>query len=179
MKRWMMGGVFLLSGLMTAPSQAGEWQLFPEMVFYNADALRSANLGGLAVNYRFHSDWAVSGECYAGKVSYDGRLSPDVDDGDLFLVAIADIVFNTPARFGDEGDPWRAQIYTSAGPMWVKAGKAKGWGGYIGGGMDVYTRWPWLAVRFDLKNFFYRLPNPRGSGFNSDMSFALGPLFIF
>lgn len=51
--------------------------------------------------------------------------------------------------------------------------------GIIGGGLKVYTGWPWLAIRVDVNNYIHPTPNPNGDTINSDMGFNAGVSLLF
>ncbi len=51
--------------------------------------------------------------------------------------------------------------------------------GVIGGGIIVYTPWPWFAARVDVTNYIHPTPNPSGDTINADINFAAGVSFFF
>ncbi len=174
--------LFFLCLLFSGAVFAGDKMLFqvgPEVVFYSGDHLRSFTAGGAVFEIRPLDEWSFFVEALLGKVSSDVRLSPLLADGDRMLVVSGGVQFNTPALFGDKNDPWRAELYTSFGPALMWMGDSKSAAGFLGGGMNVYTAWKHLAIRFDLKSYFYSMRNDLGSDFCSDISFNIGPVFIF
>jgi len=51
--------------------------------------------------------------------------------------------------------------------------------GVIGGGIKIYTGWPWLAIRIDVNTYLHPTPNPTGDTFNGDISMNGGVSFLF
>jgi outer membrane beta-barrel protein len=51
--------------------------------------------------------------------------------------------------------------------------------GMIGGGLKVYTGWPWFAIRVDVNNYIHPTPNPTGDTINADIAFNAGVSFLF
>ncbi|MFH1874927.1 MAG: hypothetical protein ABH859_07070 [Pseudomonadota bacterium] len=51
--------------------------------------------------------------------------------------------------------------------------------GMIGGGMKIYTGWPWLAFRVDVNSYLHPTPNPTGDTFNADIGMMGGVSFLF
>lgn len=51
--------------------------------------------------------------------------------------------------------------------------------GMIGGGLKIYTGWPWFAIRVDVNNYIHPTPNPMGDTINSDIAFNAGVSFLF
>jgi len=50
--------------------------------------------------------------------------------------------------------------------------------GMLGGGMKIYTKIPWLALRFDVSTYMYSLPRLTDSKFADDWVFSVGPSFL-
>lgn len=51
--------------------------------------------------------------------------------------------------------------------------------GVLGGGLKLFFKPSWLALRFDINTYMYSLPRLNDSKFADDWSFTLGPSFLF
>jgi hypothetical protein len=51
--------------------------------------------------------------------------------------------------------------------------------GLLGGGLKVFFKPSWLALRFDVNTYLYSLPRLTDSKFADDWSFTVGPSFLF
>jgi len=51
--------------------------------------------------------------------------------------------------------------------------------GLLGGGLKVYFKPAWLALRFDVNTYLYSLPRLTDSKFADDWTFTVGPSFLF
>jgi outer membrane beta-barrel protein len=51
--------------------------------------------------------------------------------------------------------------------------------GVVGGGLKIFFKQPWLALRFDVTTYLYSLPRLTDSKFADDWSFTVGPSFLF
>lgn len=172
----------LINGQVVAQEQTKEqgnsFYFIPQAVFYSGDTMRSFMLPGVTINYRFADNWEIGSSVYFAKAKLDQTAATVYNDKQRFYLADIAISYLTPIRIGAESDPWRADIYASLGFSYLSLGN-NGYGGFVGGGMNIYTKYSWLSLHFDLKNIFYSLSNNAGSDFNSDMTFAFGPSLSF
>lgn len=51
--------------------------------------------------------------------------------------------------------------------------------GVVGGGMKIYTGWPWLAARVDINTYIHPTPVPNGTKYDADVATVLGLSFMF
>ncbi len=51
--------------------------------------------------------------------------------------------------------------------------------GTVGGGMKVYTKWPWLVPRIDVNSYIHPTPNDSGTTYDADIATILGLSFVF
>jgi hypothetical protein len=51
--------------------------------------------------------------------------------------------------------------------------------GMIGGGIKIFFKQKWLAIRFDVNTYMYSIPRIADSKFSDDWTFTLGPSFLF
>ena len=174
--------IALVAAALTLPAAAraegpGEpdHEIAPQVVFYTGDALRGMTLGGLEYTYRAWDEVFLAVGVQAGELLVDDEVALEARSGDGFGVATLAAVWSFPIRFGLEDDAPIADFYTSAGPSYFRLGDTNAWGGFIGGGLTVQTGWSWLALRADLKSFFYSVRNLGGQNLNVDVSLALGP----
>lgn len=158
-------------------------EVSPGVSFYSGDALRTFVLGGVQYSYHFTRLFWVGVDFLGGSFTVDEPNGLDLVSGEKFLALDGAVYFNIPALLGAskiKGESGlSADLYTSLGGGHFWIGSLKEPYGFIGGGMVLHTPVEWLAVRFDLRGFFYKLPNREGSDFSSDMALSLGPSLTF
>ena len=152
------------------------FELTPEVSFFTGDALRATVLFGAGATYRLSRAWWLMAEGLVGRAQLDPGERLEVDDEDAFVLVSGGLAWNIPLRLGLDDGAWYADLYTSAGPAWVRVGGEDAIGGFIGGGMTVHTPLDWLGLRADLKNLFYGLENHGGQDLNADLEISLGPV---
>jgi hypothetical protein len=173
----LFAGLCVLSTAERAQAATDSYfEVSPQVVLYNGDALRSSTLGAISCAYHINRKIWVGADFFGGALSVDTPNGLSLDDGDRFLGASGTFYFNIPAILNADIP---ADLYTSLGLGHLWVGEGGEIFGYIGGGMYVHPGISWLALRFDLKGIFFNLPNTRGNGFNADMALAIGPVIIF
>jgi hypothetical protein len=179
MKKLLLGVALVVVWMFGSNALALDQTLIPKGVFYTGDFLRTLTAGGLLYSFELESHWGATAEVIIGETSVDDGARPFVEDGELFLIANAGVLWGMPIRLGLTDSAWTGSLYTAAGPARVQAGDEVGWGGFIGGGLDVHTPLSWLGINFDVKNFIYSMPNPNGGDVNIDIDLTIGPAFRF
>lgn len=157
-------------------------EITPELVFYSGDALRSSIDGGLQYALHFNRTWWVGIDFLGGTLSVDAPNGLGLSDGDRLIGLGSALYINLPAILGagwvgDSGS--LADLYTTIGGGHFWLGSEGEYFGFVGGGMLLHTPISHLAVRFDLKGYFFRLRNTAGTDFSSDMALSIGPSFLF
>jgi len=158
---------------------AVEQTVVPKVTFYTGDFLRTLTAGGLTYMVETESHWGATAEMILGGTATDQGARPFVSDGELFLITDLGVLYGMPVRLGLSESAWTGSLYSTAGPMRIQLGDVTGWGGFLGGGLDIHTPIRWLGINFDVKNFFYSVPNPNGGNFNVDIDLTVGPSFRF
>jgi hypothetical protein len=158
-------------------------EVVPMVSFYSGDALRSSTLGGLQYSYHFTRLFWIGVDFLGGGAQVDRLNGLGIESEDRFIGLDGAVYFNIPALLGaskmhgEKG--MSADLYTSVGGGHFWIGPQKEPFGFLGGGMVLHFPVEWLAIRFDLKGFFFSLPNANGGDFNADMALSLGPSFTF
>jgi len=150
--------------------------------FASGDSLRALTLGNFQYTYHLDRTFWVGTNFLGGKTQVDDPNGLALDSSDLFLGVDGTFYVNIPALLGakEKGDDGvYADLYTAVGVGVFWIGSHTEPYGFLGGGMLLHTPISWLGVRFDLKNFFYKLKNNQGTDFNSDLALSLGPSFLF
>lgn len=88
-------------------------------------------------------------------------------------------VITVPAAYRSRKGYTEADFYSSIGGGILRINNSNRGGGYVGGGMKVrLKKFPWLAIRVDIRNYFTSIPNPDGSNFEDDVTIRVGPTFL-
>lgn len=145
-------------------------------LFYTGDAFRSSTMGNLSLNYRFNRIFWLEADLVLGSAALDRGNGLGFGKTEDFRMLGLGFCWNLPALLSKD---IQSDLYTSVGMgnLWI--GSKSEIYGFIGGGISIPTTWHGLAVRFDLKNFFYMIKNSQGTDFNSDLALALGPSWLF
>lgn len=157
-------------------------EISPQVMFDNADAMRSLTLG--AVEYAYHateSIWFGLDGLY-GHTVVDGGSGLVVTNGNTMWGVAPTFYWNMPSLIGatkEKPDGAQAHLYTSFGLGYMRIGSQNEMYGLFGGGMLWISKYPWVGARVDVKGIFYMLDNSRGSDFNSDFALSVGPAFVF
>ncbi len=170
--------VFYSSQLAADPTPK-TFELNASASFYTGDALRSTTLGGASTIYRFTPAFWLGADFFGGEISADQQNGLGMRGSEKFLLFDVALYWNLPVSLGLDSLSEMADLYGSIGlgPLWIADHRELF--GFVGGGLALHTGWHGLAIRFDLKNLFFSLPNQRGRDFNSDMALALGPSILF
>lgn len=154
-------------------------ELSPMVNLYTGDTLRAMVLGGVNYTLRVAEPFWLMAEGFFGSVGLDTGVPIRAASGDTFFLSDFGIAYNMKIHLGLTEKAWRADFYTAIGVSYMRFGDEHPWGGFIGGGVTAHTPLNWLALRADLKAFFYGLDNSAGSDFNNDTTLALGPVVEF
>lgn len=166
--------VVILSNFAAA---APRFEVSPGINFHSPDVARAMIAPSVQIDVRPNRTFWFGAGGFWGRAIQD-RGASAIQDGDRWWSAEACAYWNLSGTLGD--DAQSIDLFTNAGPAYVHVSGQGQWAFLLGGGMLVnFERTPWLSLRFDLKNYMYRLENPNGSDFVSDLSLWIGPSFLF
>lgn len=166
----------IFAGAQDAPRR---WEVSPAVSFYSPDFSRAIVAPSLQAVFRLDRTWWVGAGGFFARVAQDEPTASPVD-GARWWAAEALLYWNMAGWLGEPGDGMPIDLFTSAGPAYFNVDGESTMAGMIGGGMVIhFPAAPWVAARFDLKNYMYRTDNPRGSDFTSDLTLLIGPSFLF
>ena len=134
-------------------------EIGPMIVPYYGDVLETSVLYGGRFNYHVSQAWSLGSTFMYGDSAYDAA-SPVIEgrNSNTHLIYDGHFMYSLPAalRISDT-IPLEADMYTllGAGEEYI------GGDGHItiliGGGLKMYTRIPWFAVRIGIRDYFYKL----------------------
>jgi hypothetical protein len=172
--------LILFTGFAFASDKKNE--LTPEIMFDTADAMRSLTLGALEYTYKINDTIWVGLDGLYGKTVVDDGSGLVVNNSETMWGGAPILYWNMPTLLGatkEKPEGSQAQFYTSFGMGMLRIGSQNEPYGIFGGGLVWESGLPWLGIRVDVKGIFYMLSNSKGSDFNSDLAFSVGPAFMF
>lgn len=70
-------------------------------------------------------------------------------------------------------------LFTTLGIGNIRVNSKNNLNGLVGGGLRMYFKPGWFAIRFDVNTYMYMLDTAAGKKFNDDWIFTAGPDFFF
>lgn len=147
---------------------------------YLGNVLNNSYVGGARLAFRFAEAMSVGVEFNYSNVQFDpnSNFGRSVRTRNEFITdAFFTYAFPILQRSGKTIE--ECDLFTTVGIGNIHINGKNRVAGLLGGGLKVYFKQKWLALRFDVNTYMYSLPRQTDSKFADDWSFTLGPSFLF
>lgn len=162
-------------------SEVYHLELTPYGGDYLGDKLNHSFVLGGNLQYNLIPELAVTADFGWSRASIDrtSALGATLTDRNLYLTSMG-LVATKPAAYRNGKKTVEADLYTTLGGGVVLVNSGERGMGYFGGGMKTrFKKVPWLAVRVEVRNYLFSIPNPGGSDFEYDLTLDVGATFLF
>ena len=156
----------------------GRFEIPLSFTEYFGDQLGHSILGGGGFYYAPLHQLNIGADFGIGRMNYDpaSGFGSQVTNKNLMTVEGA-FRLNLPGAYRNGKKISEVDFYTLLGGGVTRLGESNRPTGFIGGGMKVYTKKSWFALRVEIRNRFLTIPTIEGSKFASDLTLTLGPAF--
>lgn len=130
--------------------------------------------------YRFNDNITVGAEFSYSRIRYDPNSNFGVTvhtKNEYITDAFISLAFPMLQRTGRVIS--ELDVFTTFGLGNLRINAGNNLVGLIGGGMRMYFKPKWIALKIDINTYMYELPTSSGSSFSDDWTFTVGPAFIF
>jgi hypothetical protein len=132
--------------------------------------------------YYFHlnNTFAVGGAYNYSPIEADSNstFGQSLTNKNMHLMS-AELMISNDAAFRAGKSIVECDLYFTlgAGSIWINRHYEPM--GVIGGGMKIYTGWPWLVPRIDINTYIHPTPNNSGTTYDGDVATLIGLSFVF
>ncbi len=156
------------------------WELTPYFGDYFGDKLNHSFVTGGTLQMNLIPQLGIMTGFGYSRANTDQAtpLAQSLTNRDLYIFD-GGFVVTKPAAYGEKKRFVEADFYTQIGGGVVQFNNRNRGMGFIGGGMKTrFRKISWLAIKVELQNYFFSIPNPGGSDFEYDLTLTLGPTFL-
>ncbi|PIR26040.1 MAG: hypothetical protein COV43_03380 [Deltaproteobacteria bacterium CG11_big_fil_rev_8_21_14_0_20_42_23] len=157
------------------------FELTPFVGDYLGDKFSHSFHTGAHFDYRITPAISVGSEFGWSQIQYDAssKFGSLITNDHLYSFQ-GNITFNIPAAFLSKKTVIESEIFTSLGGGILRINSSNRPSGFLGGGIKIYfPRCSWLGLRASVRNYFSTVQTTSGTKFSSDLSFSVGPMFLF
>ena len=147
---------------------------------YLGDKLTHSFVAGGNLQFNLIPELAVTTDLGWSRASADrtSLLGAGLTDRNLYLIS-GGLVATKPAAYRSGKKTVEADFYTTLGGGIARFNGDNRGMGYFGGGMKTrFRKVPWFAVRVEVRNYLFSIPNPGGSDFEYDLTLDAGATFM-
>ncbi len=87
------------------------------------------------------------------------------------------LAISKPGAYRSKKGVVEIDLYSLIGGGILQINNSNRGAGFIGGGMKIYGKHQWFAIKVEVRNYFLSIQNPNGSNFESDFTALVGPVF--
>lgn len=147
---------------------------------YLGNYLNNSWLVGARFGYRFNDNISFGAEFSYSRIQYDASSSFGAiahNRNEYITDAFISLAFPMLQRTGRVIS--ELDVFTTFGVGDLHINGGDNFVGLIGGGMRMYFKPKWIALKIDVNTYMYELPTRSGSSFSDDWTFTVGPSFLF
>ena len=157
------------------------FELNPYVGDYLGDKFSHSFHAGTQFDVRFTPAFSLGLNFAWTKIEYDSssNFGRSLENDNLYS-SFGVATFNIPAAFLSKENVVETDLFTTLGLGVMRVSNSNRFGAYIGGGMKLFLKkLKWLGFRIEIRNYFSSVPTASGNKFSSDVTFLLGPSFLF
>lgn len=143
------------------------------------DKLEHSFILGSGLYYHLTPALAIGADFHYSRIDYDplGDFGQGITDQNLYLIG-GTLQLNLPGAYHSGRTITEVDFYTLLGGAAININDSYHGAGCIGGGMKIYTRWPWFSFKTEFREYLWSVPTRSGSAFEADATIFLGPSFL-